>query len=58
MWPKKVGQRMDAMFSHVTVGTNDMDGARRFYDAVLSTLGHRRFAEGQPHYADVQIMPR
>ena len=37
------------MFSHVTVGTNDMDRARRFYDAVLSTLGHRRFAEGQGH---------
>lgn len=37
------------MFSHVTVGTNDMDRARCFYDAVLLTLGHRRFAEGRGH---------
>ena len=28
------------MFSHVVVGTNDLENARRFYDAVLATLGH------------------
>ena len=27
------------MFSHVMVGTNDLDRARRFYDAVLGALG-------------------
>lgn len=31
------------MFSHVTVGTNDLDQAAAFYDAVLIPLGlHRR----------------
>lgn len=27
------------MFSHVMVGTSDLDRAKRFYDAVLGTLG-------------------
>ena len=27
------------MFSHVMVGVNDIDASRRFYDAVLGTLG-------------------
>jgi catechol 2,3-dioxygenase-like lactoylglutathione lyase family enzyme len=27
------------MFSHVMVGTNDLDRARRFYDATLGALG-------------------
>ena len=27
------------MFSHVTVGTNDIDKAKTFYDAVLAPLG-------------------
>jgi catechol 2,3-dioxygenase-like lactoylglutathione lyase family enzyme len=27
------------MFSHVIVGTNDIDAATRFYDAVMLTLG-------------------
>ena len=27
------------MFSHVMVGSNDMDASRKFYDAVLGTLG-------------------
>ena len=30
-------------FSHVTVGTNDIARATRFYDAVLGTLGCTRF---------------
>jgi len=27
------------MFSHVMVGTNDLEASRKFYDAVLGTLG-------------------
>jgi catechol 2,3-dioxygenase-like lactoylglutathione lyase family enzyme len=27
------------MFSHVMIGTNDLDKAKKFYDAVLGTLG-------------------
>lgn len=27
------------MFSHIMVGTNDIDASKRFYDAVLGTLG-------------------
>ena len=27
------------MFSHVMVGANDVDAARKFYDAVLGTIG-------------------
>ncbi len=27
------------MFSHIMIGTNDLDRARRFYDAVLGSLG-------------------
>jgi catechol 2,3-dioxygenase-like lactoylglutathione lyase family enzyme len=28
------------MFSHVVVGTNDLETAKRFYDAVLGALGY------------------
>ena len=28
------------MFSHVVVGTNDLKTAKRFYDALLDTLGY------------------
>ncbi|MGV2293224.1 VOC family protein [Trinickia sp. YCB016] len=28
------------MFSHVVVGTNDLNKAKRFYDAVLGALGY------------------
>ena len=31
-----------AIFTHVVVGTNDVERARRFYDAVLGTLGIKR----------------
>ena len=31
-----------AMFTHVTVGTNDLNRARQFYDAVLASLGYKR----------------
>ena len=30
------------MFSHVTLGANDLDSARRFYDALLTPLGLER----------------
>ena len=32
------------MFSHVMVGSNDIERAKRFYDALLGTLG-----AGEPH---------
>lgn len=28
------------MFSHITVGTNDLPNARVFYDSVLGALGY------------------
>jgi len=31
------------MFSHLTIGSNDIARARVFYDAVLGALGHERF---------------
>ncbi|MCV2865429.1 VOC family protein [Defluviimonas sp. WL0075] len=33
------------MFHYLTVGTNDLDRARRFYDAVMPTLGFEKGAE-------------
>lgn len=35
---------MTAMFSHVTVGVQDLDRAARFYDAVLGPIGLQRRA--------------
>jgi catechol 2,3-dioxygenase-like lactoylglutathione lyase family enzyme len=31
-----------SMLTHATVGTNDLDRARAFYDAVLGELGYKR----------------
>lgn len=31
-----------AIFTHVVVGTNDIEKARKFYDEVLATLGIKR----------------
>ncbi len=31
------------MFSHTTIGTNDISRARAFYDAVMGVLGHGRY---------------
>lgn len=31
-----------SIFTHITVGTNDLDKARKFYDAVLEPLGYKR----------------
>ena len=36
------GLRESRMFSHVTVGTLDLERAGRFYDAVLAPLGLKR----------------
>jgi len=33
------------MFVYITLGTNDLDRARRFYDAVMATIGVTRRAE-------------
>lgn len=34
-----------SIFTHVTVGTNDLEKARKFYDEVLGKLGFKRFAD-------------
>jgi catechol 2,3-dioxygenase-like lactoylglutathione lyase family enzyme len=34
-----------AIFTHVTVGTNDLARARAFYDAVLAPLGYKRLRD-------------
>ena len=34
-----------SIFTHVTVGTKDLNKARTFYDKVLSTIGHKRIAD-------------
>jgi len=34
-----------AIFTHVTVGTNDLDKSRSFYDAVLGELGYNRLTD-------------
>jgi catechol 2,3-dioxygenase-like lactoylglutathione lyase family enzyme len=34
-----------AIFTHVTVGTNDLAKARAFYDSVLAPLGYKRLAD-------------
>ncbi len=39
------------MFSHVCLGTDDVDRAAAFYDAVLAVLGLTRFATMPDHSA-------
>jgi catechol 2,3-dioxygenase-like lactoylglutathione lyase family enzyme len=34
------------MFSHITLGVNEIDEAVEFYDAVMATLGQKRFGRG------------
>jgi catechol 2,3-dioxygenase-like lactoylglutathione lyase family enzyme len=34
-----------AIFTHVTVGTNDLAKARAFYDSVLAPLGYKRLTD-------------
>ncbi len=52
------------MFSHVTLGTNDMARAEKFYDAVMAVLGHPVLfkagavsAYGEPAGEKVFIVP-
>lgn len=33
------------MFTHITIGTNDLERARSFYDSVLAPLGSKRLAD-------------
>ncbi len=35
------------MFSHITVGSNDLERAAVFYDAVMAVLGHKCFISGE-----------
>ena len=42
------------MFSHMTIGSNDLDRAKRFYDAVFTAMGGRAGsvdAKGRAMYA-------
>jgi hypothetical protein len=41
-WRPQVGKFVMAMFTHVTVGTNDLTKARSFYDGVWAPLGYKR----------------
>jgi catechol 2,3-dioxygenase-like lactoylglutathione lyase family enzyme len=34
-----------AIFTHITVGTNNLEAAREFYDSVLAPLGLKRIAD-------------
>src|SRR5207244_4343640 len=39
---KPLKEETMAIFTHVTVGTNDLAKARAFYDSVLTPLGYKR----------------
>ena len=39
------------MIGYVTIGTNDLDRAAAFYDALLAELGAKRFMEGDTFIA-------
>ncbi len=39
------------MIGYVTLGTNDMDKAAKFYDALLAELGAKRMMEGETFIA-------
>ena len=39
------------MIGYVTLGTNDMDKAAKFYDALLAELGAKRVMEGETFIA-------
>jgi catechol 2,3-dioxygenase-like lactoylglutathione lyase family enzyme len=41
----KAGEQITGMFTHVTVGTNDLTKARGFYDSVLAPLGYKRMKD-------------
>lgn len=37
------------MFSHLTVGTNDMARSEKFYDAIMGVLGHPAMFKAPPN---------
>ena len=39
------------MFSHITVGSNDIARAKAFYSAVMAPLGYPRVTEGEDYFA-------
>src|SRR5437588_11897991 len=41
----RIEEGIMAIFTHVTVGTNDLNKARQFYDAVLAPLGYKRIKD-------------
>jgi catechol 2,3-dioxygenase-like lactoylglutathione lyase family enzyme len=43
--PNDKEQEPMAIFTHVTVGTNDLPRARTFYDKVLGALGYKRLTD-------------
>ena len=45
------------MFSHVTVGTNDLEVSRKFYDALLGTLGIGPGVAGKSRYFYLSLIP-
>lgn len=45
-----------SIFSHITIGVNDLQRSIRFYDAVLSTLFLARHSEGES-FAGFGIIP-
>jgi catechol 2,3-dioxygenase-like lactoylglutathione lyase family enzyme len=42
---RKTRKKIMAIFTHVTVGTNDLARARTFYDKVLGALGYKRLTD-------------
>ena len=36
------------MFTHITVGANDVEASRKFYDAALGALGHEPGSFDEP----------
>ena len=46
-----------SIFTHVVVGTNDLERARAFYDAVLQTVGVKRVMNLTRHPSGVARGP-
>jgi len=43
------------MFSHVMVGTNNIERSKRFYDAVLAFWSERAFSQSERHRASAPV---
>ncbi len=46
------------MFSHVMVGTNDIERSRRFYDAVLGVLGAKETMQNENKTGQLRLFYR